>query len=120
LISTAKDVSATSPVTGTVSELYGWTGDFGRNYTAVTIDVAKDEDFDEQFSEIAKEITLETAIKYLSDVPGSPPLKKFKHPDVDIHTIIVNGMDEDIFVTTNQYVVQSKIRGAQIRDCSCW
>jgi Na+-translocating ferredoxin:NAD+ oxidoreductase subunit C len=93
-----------------ISELSGWTGDFGRNYTAVTIDVAKDEDFDEQFSEIAKEITLETAIRYLSAVPGSPPLKKFKHPDVDIHTIIVNGMDEDIFVTTNQYVVQSRLK----------
>jgi Na+-translocating ferredoxin:NAD+ oxidoreductase subunit C len=109
-ISTGKDAVAISPVTGTVSELSGWTGDFGRNYTAVTIDVAKDEDFDEQFSEIAKEITLETAIRYLSAVPGSPPLKKFKHPDVDIHTIIVNGMDEDIFVTTNQYVVQSRLK----------
>jgi Na+-translocating ferredoxin:NAD+ oxidoreductase subunit C len=109
-ISSGKDAVATSPVTGTVSELSGWTGDFGRNYTAVTIDVAKDEDFDEQFSEIAKEITLETAIRYLSAVPGSPPLKKFKHPDVDIHTIIVNGMDEDIFVTTNQYVVQSRLK----------
>jgi Na+-translocating ferredoxin:NAD+ oxidoreductase subunit C len=110
LISTAKDVFATSPVTGAISDLSGWAGDFGRNYTAITMDVAKDEEFDEQFSEIAKEISLEGAIKYLSRVPGNPPLKMFKHPDVDIHTIIVNGMDEDVFVTTNQYVVQSRLK----------
>jgi hypothetical protein len=62
------------------------------------------------FPKLLRKSHLETAIKYLSAVPGSPPLKKFKHPDVDIHTIIVNGMDEDIFVTTNQYVVQSRLR----------
>jgi Na+-translocating ferredoxin:NAD+ oxidoreductase subunit C len=110
LVSTAKDVFATSPVSGTVSDLSGWAGDFGRHYTAITIDVAKDEEFDEKFPEIAKELSLENAIKYLSRVPGSPPLKIFKHPDIDIHTIIVNGMDEDVFVTTNQYIVQSRLK----------
>ncbi len=110
LVTTAKDIYATSPVTGTVSDLSGWAGDFGRNFTAITMDVAKDEEYDEQFSDIAKEISLESAIRYLSAVPGSPPLKNFKHPDVDIHTIIVNGMDEDIAVTTNQYVVQSRLK----------
>jgi Na+-translocating ferredoxin:NAD+ oxidoreductase subunit C len=110
LVSTAKDVFATSPVTGIVDGLSGWAGDFGRNYTSITIDVAKDEEFDEQFAGIAKEISLDSAIKYLSAVPGSPSLKIFRHPDVDIHTIIVNGMDEDIWITTNQYVVQSRLK----------
>lgn len=110
LVSTAKDVFAISPVTGHVAGISGWAGDFGRNYTAITMDVQKDDDFDEQFSEIAKEISLENAIKYLSAVPGNPPLKNFKQPDVDIHTIVVNGMDEDISVMTNQYVVQSGLK----------
>lgn len=110
LVSMAKDVFATSPVTGTITGLSGWAGDFGRNYTAITMDVAKDDEFDDQFSEIAKEITLENAIKYLSNVPGNPTLKNFKQTDVDIHTIVVNGMDEDLSVMTNQYVVQSRLK----------
>ncbi len=110
LVSTAKDVYAASPVTGTVSDLSGWAGDFGRNYTAITMDTAKEEELDEEFSEIAKEISLENAIKYLSCVPGCPPLKNFKNPEFDIHTIVVNGMDEDIWITTNQYVVQSRLK----------
>lgn len=110
LLSVAKDIFATSPVTGTITGLSGWAGDFGRNYTAITMDVAKDDEFDEQFSEIAKEITLENAIKYLSTVPGNPSLKNFKQTDIDIHTIVVNGMDEDLSVMTNQYVVQSRLK----------
>lgn len=110
LISTAKDVFAISPATGTVENISGWAGDFGQCYTAVSIDVAKDEEFDEQFSEVVKNISLENAVKYFSNLPGKPPFKKFKDPDLDIHTIVVNGMDEDIWVTANQYVVQSRVK----------
>lgn len=110
LVSTSKDVFATSSATGTVADISRWIGDFGRNYTAVSIDVAKEDEPDERFSEIVKDISLENAVKYLSTLPGSPPFKNFKDPDLDIHTIVVNGMDEDILVTTNQYVVQSRLK----------
>ncbi len=110
LISTAKDIFAISPVTGTVENISGWAGDFGQGYTAVSIDVAKDEEFDEQFSEVVKNISLENAVKYFSNLPGKPSFKKFKDPELDIHTIVVNGMDEDIWMTANQYVVQSRVK----------
>ncbi len=107
-VSAAKDVVSISPVTGTVSNVTDWPGDFGRKYTAVSVEVAETEAVDETFSEISKDLSLENAVRYLSSAPGKPPLKIFADPEIDIKTIVITGMDKDLLVATNQYVLDTK------------
>lgn len=103
------DAYVISSVTGTVSSISPYTGDFGRSYTAITIDVAENEEIDDQFEKISNDPSLDIAKNFLEFTPGNPPLNLFSDPEKPINTIVVCGMDSDILVTTNQYVLKSDI-----------
>jgi len=101
-----------SSVTGKVSSISSYTGDFGRSYTAVAIEVAEEEEIDDEFKSAAggpKDATLETVKNYLAFVPGNPPVKLFADKDKSINTIVVSCADSDLLTTTNQYIVKSDI-----------
>jgi electron transport complex protein RnfC len=106
ILSATKDVACVSPVTGTVSTVTDWPGDFGCRYTAVSVEVAETE-MDETFGSISQNLSLEDAIRYLSSVPGKPPLKMFTDPVVEIKTIVITGIDKDLSITTNQYALNT-------------
>ncbi len=103
------DAYVISSVTGTISSLSLFTGDYGASYTAVAIDVDENEETDNQFEALAADPSLDTIIHFLSGVPGSPSFKIFTDPEKSIDTIIVCGVDNDLLVTTNQYIVKSEI-----------
>ena len=114
------DVYAISSVTGTISAISSFFGDFGRSYAAISIDVAENEETDEQFSALVKEPTLETVKNWLAFIPGNLPSVIFS-PDqlsTPIDTIVICGVDRDLLITTSQYTVvkESKAikRGVQI------
>jgi electron transport complex protein RnfC len=109
-----RDAYVISSVTGTVSSISPYTGDFGRSYTAITIDVAENEEIDDQFEKISNDPTLDTAKNFLEFTPGNPPINLFSDPEKPINTIVVCGMDSDILVTTNQYVLKSDIDAVKI------
>jgi electron transport complex protein RnfC len=98
-----------SPVTGTVSTVSAFIGDFGASCTAVTIDVAEEEEIDDAFSEVHKEATLEIAARYLRHLPGNPPFDALADPRIKIETIVVTGLDPDLLVATNQQIVQTQV-----------
>ncbi len=101
-----------SSVTGKVSSISAYTGDFGRSYTAIAIEVADEEEIDDQFKSAAgesKDATLETVKNYLAFTPGNPPVKLFADKDKPINTIVVSCADSDLLITTNQHVVKSDI-----------
>ena len=50
---------------------------------------------------------LDTALKYLTGIPGKPPLELFTDPEKTIHTIVINGMDDDLLIETNQHALVS-------------
>jgi len=100
---------AVSTVTGTIAAITPFAGDFGRNFTAVSIDVDPQEEVDGAFAAMCEAPTLETAAGYLASAPGSPPLNLFKDPDKPIRTIVVFGGNTDLLVTTNQFVIESRI-----------
>lgn len=114
----AREAYVISTVTGTVTGLSPYTGDFGWSGTAISIKVADTEEVDENFTAASKEPTLDTAIQFLACTPGNPPLSVFSDSEKSIHTIVVNGVDKDQLVVTNQFVLQTKIesvtRGIQI------
>lgn len=95
--------------TGRISSISPFTGDFGKSYLAVTINIAGNEIFDNEFETVVQNPTLEGAIDFLSYAPGKPPLSLFSDPQHDIKTIVINGVDSDLLVGTNQYIVKSKI-----------
>ncbi len=103
------DAYAISSVTGTVASVSPWAGDFGQEYTAVTVNVASTEEIDEQYANFAGEATLENAVNFLSYAPGGPPLAALTDPEKPIHTIVVCGVDKDLLTTTNQYAVRANV-----------
>jgi len=103
------DAYVISTVTGTISSISSFIGDYGKAYTAISIDVDENEETDDQFKELIEDPTLDTASNYLSGVPGNPCFKIFSDPERPINTIIVSGVDCDLLITTNQYVVKAHI-----------
>jgi len=103
------DEYVVSSVTGQVSSISSYTGDFGRSYTAITIEVADVEEIDNEFKDISKDSSLETIKNFLAFAPGNPPVKLFSDKNKHINTIVVCCNDSDLLITTNQYIVKSDI-----------
>lgn len=96
-----------SSVTGTISSISPFYGEYGKSYTAIAIDVDEIEEIDDQFKALAKNPTLDIAVNYLSGLPGKPSFEVFLDSEKPIHTIIICGVDNDLLVTTNQYAVKT-------------
>jgi len=96
-------------VTGTVSAISPHTGDFGKTYTAITIDIAKNETLDDQFKTQAQSPTLQNVLEYLATAPGNPPLKTLADSKNPIETIIITGVDGDLLTGTRQYITNTRL-----------
>ncbi|MGD9232876.1 MAG: 4Fe-4S dicluster domain-containing protein [Desulfobacterales bacterium] len=103
------DVYVISTVTGTISSITPFNADYGKTYTAITIDVSENEDIDDQFSTLAKEPTIDTLKDCLAFIPGNLPAGLFPSTDASpsIETIVISGVDRDLFVTTNQNTLRT-------------
>jgi H+/Na+-translocating ferredoxin:NAD+ oxidoreductase subunit C len=107
------DEYVVSSVTGQVASISSYTGDFGRSCTAITIEVADDEETDDEFKDISKDASLETIKNFLAFAPGNPPVKLFSDKDKSINTIVVCCADSDLLITTNRYIVKSDINAVK-------
>lgn len=96
-----------SSVTGSVSSISSYVGDYGQLYTSIKIDVAKEEVFDDAFSAVADSPSVDAIKDFLADSPGLPAVEAFLNPEKPIKTLVICGADEDLLVTTNQYVMKS-------------
>lgn len=99
---------AISSITGTVSDISVFEGDFGKTFVAVSISAAKTEQFDDQFGASTAEPSLQAALDFLQAVPGNPPLSVFSAPDKSIQTIVVYAEDKDLLVSTNRFIATSR------------
>ncbi len=108
------DTYTISSATGTVQSLTSLIGDFGRQYTAIRVDVAENEAFDDQFDEVTQHPSLDTALNFLEGVPGNPPLKVLSDPEKPIDTLVVYGLDKDLFCTTSQYALYARNKDIKI------
>jgi len=94
-------------VTGSISAISPYTGDFGKMYRAITIDIHDQEELENPFDNQAA--SLAKAIEHLSFLPGNPPFSTFAEPETKIHTIVIAGVDTDLLISTNQYIVNSAL-----------
>ena len=97
-----------SPVTGKIASLSPYTGDFGKNYIAITITPDENETIDDTFQQQSKNPTLALLTEYLTGAPGNPPLHLLADSNGSINTIIIRGIDPDPMVSTSQYIAQSR------------
>ncbi len=98
----------TSPVTGSVSGLSAFEGDYGRHFTAITIAVAAEDAPDDALALLRQEPSLETALGFLGAAPGLPSLERLTDPDRPLRTLVVCGVDQDLGVLTQQYVLRAR------------
>ncbi|MGD8210713.1 MAG: 4Fe-4S dicluster domain-containing protein [Desulfobacterales bacterium] len=103
----------TSSVTGTISSISPHSGDFGKTYNAIDIDIDENEVLDDQFKSQVQRPDLAGIIDYLSFLPGNPQLSALSDPETNIHTIIIMGTDSDLLIGTNQAIVKSRLDAVQ-------
>jgi electron transport complex protein RnfC len=100
----------TSSVTGTISSISPYTGDYGKTYSAITIAVGAIEELDDSDASFDNQTRdLESAIAHLSFLPGNPAYAALAEPEKTIHTIVITGVDDDLLIGTNQYIVSSAL-----------
>jgi electron transport complex protein RnfC len=96
-----------SSVTGTVTGIRAYPGDFGRDATAIDITPAEADETVAPIESLSP--SLETLKSYLAGAPGNPPLALLDDPEHPIHTVVVCGVDADLLVGTNQYVIKADL-----------
>lgn len=102
-----------SSVTGTISAVSPFPGDFGQRFLGITVDVAAAAEMDTEFKEAGTDPSLDQALAYLGQVPGLPPLNALNDPQYPISTIVVCGVDDDLLVATQQSILQREIKSIQ-------
>ncbi len=114
-ISPAKDNDAyvISTATGIVTSITEYTGDYGKSYVAISIDTDSEENLDDEFENSCSEITFDLAKNYLACIPGAPCHEIFQNTENPINTIVIYGGDNDLLMTTNQYIIKSNIEGVK-------
>jgi Na+-translocating ferredoxin:NAD+ oxidoreductase subunit C len=98
----------TSTVTGAITDISKKTGYLGKTFLSVSIDVSETDQWDDAFSPAVQTLELEKAGPYLNGLPGISDMDVLIHPETPLKTIVVNGMDKDLLVTTQQMVVKSQ------------
>ncbi len=104
---------AMATIDGTVSSVMPYSGDFGKAYTAVTIETGMGDDSADHAAGLKDLLTLDNALDTLACLPGAPSFEMFKDPDNPIHTVVIYGGDSDLLINTNQYVIKSKLEAVK-------
>ena len=98
----------TSTVTGSIKDISKKKGYLGKTFFSVGIDVSEADQWDDAFSKEVQSPDLKKAGQYLSGLPGISNINALIHPETPLKTLVVNGMDKDLLVTTQQMVVKSQ------------
>ena len=99
-----------SPVSGRISSVSPYTGDFGKDFLEIAITRDDSEAFDETFRGKSQSPSFELLSDYLAGAPGAPPLEVLANSDGNIKTIVIRGLDPDPMVDTSQYIALSRMK----------
>ena len=99
-----------SPISGRISSLSPYTGDFGKDFVAITVTRDNSDAVDETFQEKIQAPSFELLSDYLIGAPGAPPLETLAKSNGNIQTIVIRGLDPDPMVDTSQYIAQSRMK----------
>ena len=97
-----------STATGTISDISEYIGYLGRSFTSITIKTEGKDAWDEEFKGVSKTASSPETIEFLNELPGNPDFTFIIDPERSIESIVINGMDNDLLVTTNQVIVKTE------------
>ena len=103
------DAYAISPITGTVCTIDPFLADFGRKWTAVTIEKSGSDELDGAFAEAVDSPSLETLGNFLCACPGEPDFAALMDEENPVDTIIIYGGNADLLIGTSLYVLKTRI-----------
>jgi electron transport complex protein RnfC len=98
---------AISTVSGTITHIEPFPGDSGKQFTAISVTASKDISLDEDFATYCDTPSIQGAVDLLQCLPGSPEFGPFTDKDNPIQTLVINAMDQDLFVITAQYTLKA-------------
>ena len=98
-----------STVTGNISGISEYIGYLRQSYTAISIDTAKEDQWVYEFSETGKTPLREKTLDFFGSLPGNPDFASILSVQPPVNTLVVNGIDQDLLVTTNQVIVRTQI-----------
>ncbi len=107
VLSEGDGTSAIAPVSGTISAMAPFLADFGRAWTAVTIQSDGSDAPDDAFADAAQTPSLETLQTFLTAGPGDPefaPLMDERNP---VHTVVIYAGNADLLIDTSLYVLKN-------------
>lgn len=107
-----KPAYTVAPRGGTVASVVSYTGNFGKKYTAVIIDVDESAEADTQFQETGKTPSKESAAQFLCSLPGGIASGLFS-TDTAPETIVIAGADEDFLSVTRQYTISANLESVK-------
>lgn len=97
-----------STVTGKIMNASSRKGYLGRSCTAVTIEVSGPEEQDAEATRILKEGAPEGVLGFLGCLPGMEPFRWLARKDPAARTLVVMGMDQDLLLSANSFVLKSQ------------
>lgn len=97
-----------SPVTGSVSALDRYIGYLGVKYTSISIKTDTEEQEDDGIKAVSESVSNENAANFLATLPGCPDFKSFINRKYPFDTIVVEGADDDLLVSTSQAVIEEQ------------
>ncbi|MBN1848647.1 MAG: 4Fe-4S dicluster domain-containing protein [Deltaproteobacteria bacterium] len=94
-----------STATGSIMEVCAFAGYMGKRYTSITIKTEVKDQWDDAFKKIGDTISAESALGFLRSLPGETDLSRLFDAGKPLNSIVINGVDNDLLVTTNQAVI---------------
>lgn len=98
----------TSTATGTITDISHTSGYAGQSFISVSIEARSKDLWDDEFEKTGKDAAPENALPFLSCLPGISDLSSLIKIDNPLNTIIINGLDQDLLITTNQLIVRNE------------
>lgn len=96
-----------SPVTGTISEISQNPGYLGKEIINISIDVNENDQWDDEFEKAEKTDIALVSGNFLRTLPGTADFSSLLDPERSIDTIIINGIDSEPLIQTNQAVIKN-------------
>jgi len=101
--------SCISTVTGVVRGVSVQKGYLERHYTAVSVETAGEDEWDEHLPVIDADTPIETVIPFLAPLPGGSGLGELLGLRTSLETMLINGLDGDMLISTQQCVLTTQL-----------
>ena len=98
----------TSTATGIITDISLTTGYAGQSFISVSIEAKPKDLWDDEFEKTEKDTAPENTLPFLSCLPGTSDPASLIKIDNPLNTIIINGLDQDLLIATNQIIVKTE------------